>query len=296
MNWMYWCIFGYILLFAGAATGLAIWIAKRRKEKPPVEFKLLRAPGESLRRRLAKADEQDQLYMLTAAFIPLAALIICGYSLQMGAPQSWLQFGIWAGGASLCFIGSLVLSLCWMVKRLQRYWNDALGYLGEREVAEHMLPLIAQGYHVFHDVPAEGKKKKFNLDHVAVGPSGVAVIETKTRRKGRARPGRASHQVFYNGQNLDWPWGIVNHGLNQAINEAEWLQTFIKEELKLEITVRPILALPGWWVESQGRGTVWVTNSKNVSTAVAYGGRALNDAQIKQIATKLDTLCRDVED
>ena len=61
---------------------------------------------------------------------------------------------------------------------LKRYRDDRLGYLGEREVAEHLMPLLARGCYVCHDVPTQGVKSDFNLDQVAVGPSGVAVTRS----------------------------------------------------------------------------------------------------------------------
>lgn len=64
-----------------------------------------------------------------------------------------------------------------------------LRYLGERAVGEALFSLAAESYKIFHDVPAEVSGKKFNVDHVAVGKNGLFAIETKTRRKGRARPG-----------------------------------------------------------------------------------------------------------
>lgn len=150
---------------------------------------------------------------------------------------------------------------------------------------------------MFHDVPAKGAKSDFNLDHVAVGPSGVALIETKTRRKGRARPGVKDHFVTYDGKQLIWPWGEDRHGLEQAISEADWLGRFIHERTGIDTRVKPVLALPGWWVESKARGVVAVVNSKNVAPAVeGKGQRILTDEQVHLISRQIDVLCRDVED
>jgi hypothetical protein len=61
--------------------------------------------------------------------------------------------------------------------------------------------------------------------------------------------------------------------------------------------VKPILALPGWWVEARARGAVTVVNSKNVARAVeGIGPRILTDQEIDLIARQLDALCRDVVD
>jgi hypothetical protein len=61
--------------------------------------------------------------------------------------------------------------------------------------------------------------------------------------------------------------------------------------------VKPILALPGWWVEAKARGFVTVVNSKSVASAVEGNGpRVLSDEQIDLISRQLDVLCRDIED
>lgn len=87
----------------------------------------------------------------------------------------------------------------WTLRHFKKRRNYLLGYLGERAVAEELEPLTREGYHVFHDVPVEKVEGSFNLDHVVVGPTGLFAIETKTRRKGRAREGVADHKVFYDG-------------------------------------------------------------------------------------------------
>jgi len=56
-QWPVVIICAYFLLFVGAVVGLGKWKVKRRRDRPPVEFKFLRGPGETLRRRIAKFDE-----------------------------------------------------------------------------------------------------------------------------------------------------------------------------------------------------------------------------------------------
>src|SRR5664280_1280166 len=108
-----------------------------------------------------------------------------------------------------------------------------------------------RGWYVFHDVPAEAAKQKFNIDHVAVGPGGVWAIETKTRSKGNARPGRKDNEVTFNGSVLAWPWGEDSYGPEQAKNNAEWLKDWLNKRTGLNIDVRAALALPGWCVVGQ---------------------------------------------
>ena len=150
---------------------------------------------------------------------------------------------------------------------------------------------------MFHDVPAQGAKKPFNLDHVVVGPTGVWLIETKTRRKGRTRPGFKDHEVVFDGTQLVWPWGEDRHGLEQARNESRWLKDWIQTRTGLALDVRAALALPGWMVKERRLGDVRVLNPINLPKAIeGRRERVLSDEQIDQIARQLDLVCRDVED
>ena len=66
-SWIIFSLGVYCLLFLGAVVGLAIWKTKRRRSRPPVEFKFLRGPGETLRQRMAKFDE-DFLFLQGGQF------------------------------------------------------------------------------------------------------------------------------------------------------------------------------------------------------------------------------------
>ncbi|MEO6569493.1 MAG: nuclease-related domain-containing protein, partial [Opitutaceae bacterium] len=199
--------------------------------------------------------------------------------------------------ATLVFLGGFVAILRWALRDIERYRDDRLNYLAGLEVAEQLLPLVSRGYRLFHDIPAEGELSDRNLDHVAVGPNGVALIEGKTRRKGRPRAGSKEHVVVYDGRQLIWSWGEEGREIDQVVAEADWLKKLILQLTGITTNVKPVIAVPGWWVETTSRGTVIVTPSNTIATAVEGNGpRVLSDAQIDLIARQLDERCRDVED
>ena len=291
--------FGYGLVFAVLAFAISGRWFKQRRLKAPMEFKLLRGPGESLRRRLDKFEDQFAFRMLAAALAPLvaAALVLAMFFMQLPIPQRTLWIGVFLSVA--VFLAGFIAALRWMAGNLRRYRSDRLGYLGEREVAEHLQTLCARGYVVFHDVPASSKRRFFNIDHVAVGPAGVVVIETKTRRKVRSRTGRKEHIVSSDGRRLIWPWGEDQSNLKQAASRAEWVREWIRERTGIETPVRPILALPGWFVETTARGAVAVVNPKLLPAEVERGATPageLSREQIDAIVVLLDDRCRDVVD
>src|SRR5213082_477957 len=71
--WALYALAAYFVTFVFIAGGLFLWWAKRRKERPPEKFKLLRGPGETQRRRVQKADEDMLQYFVFTAFAPIVA-------------------------------------------------------------------------------------------------------------------------------------------------------------------------------------------------------------------------------
>lgn len=289
------CTSIYIVLFLVVVTSIGLWQRSRRRERAPVEFKLLRGPGETLRRRLAEFDEKLVYCVIGSALAPvIAAYSVLFLSVKL-LPKDLHLYGLIGSGA--VFVISVVLAGRWLWSKVVEYKNYQLGYLGERTVAESLMPLLALGYQVFHDVPAESGARKFNLDHVVVGPTGLFLIETKTRRKGRARPGFKDHEVTYDGQQLIWPWAEDRHGLEQAQAEARWLSDWIRQITGINVGAKPVLALPGWYVKCIARGPVNVVNAKGLVSAIkGRGGIELTSEQIDLISRQLDARCRDVED
>jgi hypothetical protein len=215
--WALYALDAYVIAF-GVITGCIFWWSiRRKKDRPPEKFKLLRGPGETQRRRVQKADENLFFYVFGGAFGPFliawSVLLLAVY-----LPKRLILFG--AAMAVVCFIASIIGATILLFRFLHRRRNDLLGYLGERAVAEYLEPLRQNGFRIFHDVPCEGRKTNFNIDHVVVGPTGVAAIEVKTRRKKKGRPGFEEHVVTYDGQRLIWPWGEDRCGIDQVRAES----------------------------------------------------------------------------
>jgi hypothetical protein len=292
--WVFYAVGAYFVSFMLIIGSLFLWRIWRRKERPPEKFKLLRGPGETLRRRVQKADDDLALHVWLGAFVPL----FLGWGVLLLAahlPKALVLAG--ASVALVVFAGTLLLAGFLLFRFFHRRRNDFLGYLGERSVAEYLDSLGGQGYRVFHDVPAEGRQKKFNLDHVTVGPTGVAVVETKTRRKKKGREGFAEHEVTSDGNRLIWPWGEEDLCVKQVQAEADWLGEWILKKTAIRVTPKPIVAIPGWYVRERPIGVVRVTNQKLLPDVVAqWRPQPLSPEQIDLICRQLDERCRDVED
>jgi len=271
-----------------------LWSTARKKDRPPEKFKLLRSPGESQRRRVQKSDENLFIYFFSAAFVPV---VIASLVLLIAIRLAKKLVPVGAAVAAVLFIASTVCAVIVLLRFLNRRRDDLLGYLGERAVAEHLEQLKTEGYRIFHDVPCEGRKKNFNIDHVVVGKSGVTAIEVKTRRKKKGRPGFEEHVVTYDGQRLIWPWGEDRCGFDQVVAQADWLREFIDKRTGLRVDPKPILAFPGWFVKENSVGSFRIANHKMVPSIVTqWRPQPLTIEQVDLISRQLDERCRDIED
>ena len=293
--WMFYAFIVYFSVFMIAVGAVFIWQMNRRKERPPEKFKLLRGPGETLRRRVLRLDENLFWYFVAGALVPLV-LAWCVLIVAIRLPKNLILIG--AVLALLVLVVALIVAATVLLRLMRRRRNDFLGYLGERAVAESLDTLREKGYRVFHDVNANGRERNFNLDHVVVGPTGVAVIETKTRRKRRmCREGRKSHEVVFDGKRLLWPWGDDTCGCDQVVALADWLRKWIEKRTALRIDPKPILAFPGWWVTERAVAGFRVANPKMLPGVITrWQPQQISDEQIDLICRQLDERCRDVED
>lgn len=262
--------------------------------RAPVKDKLLRAPGESLRREIERFEDQipdNATKILAFGFV--ASMVLTVYSaLCADSPHyRWLM---------ALFFALLTVPVAFITRRALRatvrQWNNSLGFRGERAVGEELNRMMLGGCRVYHDVPGDGP---WNIDHVVVAPTGVFAVETKTRRKGKCLPGRKDYEVTFTGRSLEFPHCEDENGIAQAFANAKWLGQFLSQALAEQIYVRPILTLPGWLVNrrvSAGEAGLFVGNPKEISKAIS-GARneGFTEQRMQQIAYQLDQRCRDVE-
>lgn len=280
-----------LYLAAYAVCLVALWFLRvnRRNERPPVAPKLLRGPGESLRWRLQRLDDALLLHAFGAAFLPMG-VFVGGLMLALsatGKERDGIMFAAFG-----FFLVTLYFCGRWMLEKFTLRRDCHLGLLGEKIVAESLAPLSAEGCRIFHDVPADG----FNLDHVIVAPTGVFAIETKTRRAGRAQPGRRPDEIVFDGAQLIFPWGEDTHGIDQALHRASWLATWLRDTAGEPTLPIPVLTFPGWNVTTTAAGAdVAVVSPSAIPGLVRNRPGLLNDLQIDHIAKQLESRCRDVE-
>lgn len=260
--------------------------AYRSEADVPFSDLLLRPPGESTRVAAEALFEKvtDRLFIL------VSASAVLGMTVASAAPSQRHAVAVLS---AILLLAVITFTAPQMLNFLRKYWNYQLGFKGERLVGEQLNQLLAHGYHVFHDLPFDG----YNIDHVVVGPSGVYVIETKTRRKWKTKATvHPSHKVRYDGSSLTWPSGRSDRfGLDQTLRNARSLADWLTRATGETVTCRPILTLPGWWIDRTSTKTpeVAVISAKALGPFLAAAtSTVLSPGQVKRIAFQLSERCR----
>lgn len=279
-----------IALVSAIPIFLVGWNLHRRRKKfrtqsvEPFTEMPLRPPGESLRKRIEELGDAFDTELGATMVLCIGATVLVT-TLVFTKSANWIVI------AFVGFVQVFAAFMMWRnLRKLQtQLWSYRLGFDGERIVGEHLNRLMADGFEVFHDVPFDG----FNIDHVIVGPPGVFAIETKTRRKPAGLKGTAKATVIYDGAALHFPNKTPDtDALEQALRNAKTVAKFLTSATGELTEVKPILTLPGWWVERKGRGPVNVLNPKEVRNSFVAKAEPLSSERIKRIAHQLTERCR----
>ena len=287
-------LFAYVGVYSGALF-LALHRMKKAGGRFPVpeDVKVARQPGEHLTRQLRKIWDKMPEEFAVHFLLPLVLGAIPLWAGQW-LPRSW-SLGVVIAAAVLLIAG-LLTTIRRLVRRARKIRALRMAIYGERVTGDALEELKTDGCRVYHDVPCVGGGGRFNLDHVVVGGGAVTVVETKTRRKKCGKEGGADHRVIYDGTALCWPWGADAKPVEQASRSAQWLEERLKKELNLTVAVRPVLSIPGWFVESRSKSPVLAVNQKQLATTIRHQCRGdLTPEQEELIARHLAAMCRDVD-
>lgn len=282
-----------LFLFSIGIAITAITLLKayhsHKKRRNPFTSKFLRAPGHSLIEKLDTINDDLVAYMAMLFIIPIFfyALYISNlYFQKRPLTLSSALVYIISGGL---FIGYLIFK---MVGLLNLRRCTRLGYEGEVATGQELNLMMLQGHYVYHDFAAD----KFNIDHIVVGPAGVFAVETKARAKPTSDDRSADAKVTFDGRCIHFPkWKEVKP-LEQARNQAVWLERWLSSATGEKTAVRPVVALPGWYITRTASEGILVINPKQfMSIAKPINGNTLDDRRIKSIVHQIDQRCRNIE-
>ena len=209
-------------------------------EAHKIGTKVRRLPGQSLREQFDDKFNNNITLPFMIAASGIAILIIEAMHVYSNQKPS---IGL---GVAFAVIG-ILFAACGLRKR-KELLAIKRGERGEIIVAQTIeRDLLPHGYTVFHDVQLEDGKKRFNVDHLLIGPNGVFAIETKNYSK----PKRGDVRVTYDGNRVRWN-GVAHKDdeARQAIAVAMAAKDLIFKETGLKVFVKPVLCAVGWFATS----------------------------------------------
>lgn len=285
-----------VLCIVLGPAGTALYFLLRRKKlalrerRSPLSADLLRPPGHTLRQRLddGRTDLLAELMVLVLVPGVLLGFLYLTSLVTVRAHGIWLH-GVIALGV-LGFSAFQTRKLLKLAKQLEQW---TLGLDAEMAAGQELDQLMRQGATVFHDLAAD----KFNVDHVVISRQGVFAVETKGYRKPIRNGGLDDARVSYDGKVLAFPDWTDSRPLTQAERQARWLADWLTQATGERVDVMPVLALPGWFVDRKGRGTVLVLNGVELRDHLlkARGAKPLTEEQVRRIAHQVEQRCRDVK-
>lgn len=280
----------FILLGIGYST-MSILKAyhKRKKRRTPFTDKFLRGPGQSLIEKLEDINAELLGYLAMLFTMPLLV-----YSMFISELYSRNR-SFTLSSAMIFFVFGIIFTGYFLYKMV-RFFNlrrtTRLGYEGEVAVGQELNLLMHHGYYVYHDFVTD----KFNIDHVVVGPSGVFAVETKARAKPTSDNRSADARVTYDGTYIHFPRWKESKPLEQARNQAVWLERWLSSATGEKTQVRAVVALPGWFITRTSSDGIPVINPKQfIDLAKPINGNKLDQRRIKSIVHQIDRRCRNIK-
>lgn len=284
-------LFTAAIFFTAAviAVGLLKWRrnTSRKRKRSPLTSDLLRPPGQHIREQMDKVRDDVDSYVSMLMFVPLVVLAVHVSQSHFGQVA---EDAFRIGASALMIVGGVAYCLTKLFRLHDKLDKLRIGYDAELAVGQELDQLMRQGAAVFHDFPAE----KFNIDHIVISPVGVFAVETKGRPKPIRENGVAA-KVEYDGKTLKFPGWIETKPIVQAERQAQWLRNWLKKAVGEAVPVRPVLAIPGWYVKRSARGGVNVYSGRELAGLVSRGGfDSIAEDKMQRIIHVVERECRNI--
>lgn len=264
------------------------WKAKKGARRNPLTADLLRPPGYSLSQEIDEITKDLIGYIGILGSMPLMVYAMALSRLALGDTISMVNWVFYVGLGAV----TITYTLIKISKAITRRTRLRLGLDAELFIGQELNHLMRDGYYVYHDFPAE----KFNIDHVVISPAGVFAIETKGRSKpSKGNGSQNNREVIYDGNYLQFPGWREDKPLKQAALQAEWLKEWLTKAVGEPISVKPILAIPGWFINRKKNGIPLINGKNCAAFFLSSKASLMDETLVKRIAFSIEQRCRDVK-
>jgi hypothetical protein len=278
-----------IIFFAALPVSAIYMIAlfimrgNRKRSVSPLSEGLLRGPGHSLRLRF----EDLFIDVMGLAMIIVFTSVIFGREVAQADGKFFLIFLAF-------FIGVIIVFTVQLFRKLSLARNIKLGMEAEMACGQELSLLMRDGWHVFHDIPADKNGTKFNIDHILIGAPGVYVVETKGRRKPLTKDGKKQYEALYRDGYIEFPDGRDSKAIEQAHNNAKYASEWLSKACGFKVEAIPALLFPGWFFDrATTKPPFPLGNAKAVIGYIKNNpSKVLNQQQCDQIAYQVEQKAR----
>lgn len=283
----------FIILLA-VSTGISLLVAfalrfiikmERKGRRNPLTADLLRNPGDAIRLKIEDINEDMGTRLMSIIFFPVLLTLLLYMQTKRFNFAEWVP----AISISLLVVAYNAYKLHALINERHSNW---LGLDGEMAVGQELNQLMSVGYKVYHDFQVT--EKGFNIDHVVIGSAGVFAVETKARAKKESKDKAVDANVIFDGHQLRFPGWCETAPIEQAKNQAEWLSGWLSKAVGENIPVKPVLAIPGWFVKLESSSDIFIFNGKNAQNMLKGQNAVLSEVLIKRISHQIETRCRNV--
>jgi hypothetical protein len=208
--------------------------------------------AQRFRDRLEKLGRDQTLYFsLSAMFVvTFGTAMLLRPEMTLGALPTWQNIAalvaVSLGAAYGCFRMTRII----LERRQVAYVRDA-----NIAVGHSLLKLTANQMRVFHEVPC----KAGFVDNVVVGLHGIYAVNVVTRRPGKKNVVRLRDDKLIFAPDGD----VVS--VSDCGAKAQQLASMLKQQVGYAVRVRPVVAVPGWEIESQESAHYLAVNERNVA-------------------------------
>jgi hypothetical protein len=222
-----------------------------------------------------RATHRSWLRATLAASLATAAIVMATAFFAV-AP-----FNAWLASVAAATTGLACLFVVTRLPAEARYWNK--GANGEKRTAAYLEPLLKRGFVVLHDRQLPGSRA--NIDHIAIGRTGVFVIETK----------------YISGtiEVLNDRLFVADHErdgyIRQVYREAIGTQVALGDVLNaVRLTVTPVLCIHGARTPRFDRtvGGVRLLSGKDLRRLAELPSTLLSPEQVQEVAAFADKRLR----
>lgn len=224
----------FIALFV-LLIGFFLWRDRRSGRYSPFTENFFRLPGHST--RLFHAEIVEDIMWNYLSFVGISAFVVWKIVFN-----SAYNIVVWF---CILMLGYLMYRTYHLYEKAQKY---RLGCEGEEFTGQELNLLMLSGAYVFHDIPY----KYGNIDHIVVGKDKLFVVETKAYKKpqkSKTDSGKDA-KVRYDGNTLIFPKYSTSKPLEQVKMAAAFVEDVLFKKTGEKFQVVPVVALPGWYVES----------------------------------------------